>query len=151
MTSWSEFADGLAEHLATLPAGVVVTIGEVEQRAERRRIAQFRQLDDMIWAELAGDYWLDPDVQAGEIGARLITEAGWQQPDADHCNNWWYELLWPANSNGYRRLASMIVTGLRDAFRIADPASLEYDAWNERADNRKIELPRTGLIRRADQ
>ncbi|WP_405165572.1 hypothetical protein OG203_11000 [Nocardia sp. NBC_01499] len=147
MTSWVEFEEGLTEHLKSLPAGVVVIIDEIERQKERRRFAQFRQLDDMIWAELPGDDSLDPDVQVRVAGARLIADAGWQQPDPDHCDNWWYELRWPATSDAYRRLASMIVTGLRDAYRVATPDHLVYDAWNEHAGNRKFELPRTGLIR----
>ncbi|MFE7799422.1 hypothetical protein [Nocardia sp. NPDC057440] len=34
---------------------------------------------------------------------------------------WWIELPWPVNSAVYRQLAAMVVTGLRDAFRITDP------------------------------
>ncbi|MGY5207574.1 DUF6301 family protein [Nocardia gipuzkoensis] len=143
MTSWAEFADGLTQHLATLSAGTVVIIGEADQPKERRRFVQFRQLDTMIWAELPGDSWLDPDVQVGDSGGQIIEGAGWQRPDADHCDNWWYELRWPTSSDGYRQLAARIVTGLRDAFGIADPAILVNEAWNERGG--EIELPLLGL------
>ncbi|WP_206055206.1 hypothetical protein [Nocardia sp. CS682] len=122
-------------------------IGEVEHRNDRRRFAQFRQLDNMIWAELVGDSWLEPDVRAGDAGRRLIAEAGWQEPDADHCNNWWYELPWPANSDGYQRLAARIATGLRDAYGILDPKKLVYQAWNDRDGNREIDLPLIGSVR----
>nr|WP_222595092.1 hypothetical protein [Nocardia ninae] len=128
---------------------MVVIIDEAERQQERRRFAQFRQLEDMIWAELPGDDSLDPDVQVREAGSRVIAEAGWQHPDADHCDNWWFELPWPADAGAYRRLASMIVTGLRDAYRVVAPDRLVYDAWNESAGNRKFELPRTGLIRKS--
>lgn len=143
MTSWAEFADGLTQHLATLSSGTVVIIGEADQPKERRRFVQFRQLDNMIWAELPGDSWLAPEVQVGDSGGQIIESAGWQRPDTDHCDNWWYELGWPARSDGYRQLAERIVTGLRDAFGIADPARLVYEAWNERGG--EVELPLLGL------
>ncbi|NKY27761.1 TY-Chap domain-containing protein [Nocardia gamkensis] len=145
MTSWAEFGDGLTQHLATLSAGTVVIISEAGEPKERRRFVQFRQLDTMIWAELPGDSWLASDVRVGEAGGRAITDAGWQQPDADHCGNWWYELPWPASADGYRQLAARMITGLRDGFGITDPATLVYEAWNDRGGNLKVELPLLGL------
>ncbi|WP_338773255.1 DUF6301 family protein [Nocardia vulneris] len=144
MTGWAEFTEGLVEHLATLPVGVVVIISEDEARQERCRSAQFRQLDDMIWAELVGDSWLEPEFRAGTRGC-LIGEAGWRQPDADHCDNWWFELPWPAGSSDYERLAARITTGLRDGFGIPEPGKLIYRTWNERAGNRKVELSLLGV------
>ncbi|MGQ4619755.1 DUF6301 family protein [Nocardia sp. R7R-8] len=146
MNSWAEFADGLTQHLATLSAGTVVIIGEADQPKERRRFVQFRQLDTMIWAELPGDSWLAPDVQVGDSGSQIIEGVGWQRPDADHCDNWWYELRWPASSDSYRQLAERIVTGLRDGFRITDPTTLVYQAWSERGG--EIDLPLLGLSTR---
>ncbi|MCC3332978.1 DUF6301 family protein [Nocardia abscessus] len=149
MTSWVEFTDGLTQHLATLSAGMVVIIGEADEPKERRRFVQFRQLDTMIWAELPGDSWLAPDVQVGDSGGQIIESAGWQRPDTDHCDNWWYELRWPASSDSYRQLAARMVTGLRDAFGIADPATLVYEAWNERSG--ETELPLLGLSTKTAQ
>ncbi|KAA8886673.1 hypothetical protein F3087_23155 [Nocardia colli] len=145
MTGWAEFADGLATQLATLPTGAVVVIGEAPISSDKSRTTQFRQLDDSVWAQLAGDRWLDPAVQAGEQGRHLLRATGWQEPDADHLDNWWVELPWPVPSTAYRRLADMVVTGLRDAFRIADPTPLVYQAWNEKTANSPLELPLLGL------
>ncbi|MFI6997692.1 TY-Chap domain-containing protein [Nocardia sp. NPDC050175] len=145
MTGWAEFADGLAEQLARLPSGAVVVIGEAPTSSDKSRIAQFRQFDDSVWAQLSGDRWLDPTVQAGEAGRHLIREAGWREPDDDHIENWWVELPWPVASAAYRRVAEMVVTGLRDAFRIAGPTALVYQAWNEKSANSAIELPLLGL------
>lgn len=144
MTGWPKFTEGLTEHLATLPAGVVVIISEDEPLPKRCRSAQFRQLDDMVWAELVGDSWLEPDFRA-VAGGRFIGEAGWQQPDADHCDNWWFELPWPAGAGDYERLAARIATGLRDGFGIPEPRRLIYRAWNERDGNRMVELPLLGI------
>ncbi|WP_433661712.1 TY-Chap domain-containing protein [Nocardia sp. CA-128927] len=145
MIEWAEFTDGLAEQLATLPSGAVVIVGEAPISSDKSRTAQFRQFDDSVWAQLAGDRWLDPEVQAGEAGRHLIRAAGWQEPDDDHIENWWVEVPWPVSTAGYRRLAEMVVTGLRDGFRIADPTPLVYQAWNEKSENSPIELPRLGL------
>jgi hypothetical protein len=147
LNGWEEFAAGLAEELAGLPAGAVVIIAESTPISEVARYAQFRQFEDILAAELGGDKWLEPAAQAGETGNKLIANAGWQQPDFAHVGNWWNEWLWPMTSADYRRLAAMVVTGLRDAYRIADPAELAYRAWNENAGNSPIELPLLGLSR----
>ncbi|MBF6547666.1 DUF6301 family protein [Nocardia brasiliensis] len=144
MTDWAEFTEGITEHLATLPVGLVVIISEDEPLPKRCRSAQFRQLDDMIWAELVGDSWLEPNFRA-VAGGRFIGEACWQQPDADHCDNWWFELPWPADSGDYERLAARIATGLRDGFGISEPRRLIYRAWKERDGNRTVELPLLGI------
>ncbi|MEV6562600.1 hypothetical protein AB0M22_43245 [Nocardia sp. NPDC051756] len=145
MTGWDQFAEGLARHLAELPAGAVVKIVESDESAEVARYAQFLQSEDTLFAEIVGDEWLDSDRGAGEAGARLLIDAGWQQPDETHSGNWWRDTPWPIDSATYRRIASMVVTGLRDAFRIADPAAFHYEAWNGNAGNRKLDLPLLGL------
>ncbi|MGV9334943.1 TY-Chap domain-containing protein [Nocardia sp. NPDC003726] len=85
-------------------------------------------------------------MQVGDSRGQIIESAGWQRPDTDHCDNWWCELRWPASSDGYHQLAARMVTGLRDAFGIADPATLVYEAWNERGG--ETELPLLGLSTR---
>ncbi|NEW39046.1 hypothetical protein GV794_17255 [Nocardia cyriacigeorgica] len=144
MTGWTEFAEGLAEELADLPAGAVVKIVEP---GPAPRYAQFRQLDDELWAELVGDHWLAPAARAGSTGGRLIVEAGWHAPDADHGHNWWVEWPWPQSSARYRQLTSMVVTGLRDGFGIAAVSDLSYVAWNENVGNCALDLPGLGLPR----
>lgn len=145
MTEWAELSTGLAAELMRLGAGSVLRIGE--DRVESPRFAQLRQLDDRIWAELVGDRWLSPEAGAGADGARILTAAGWQRPDADHAGNWWVEWSWPLPSARYRALAAMIVEGLRDAFGISDPAALSYVAWDESDGNRPVDLPALGLAR----
>jgi hypothetical protein len=145
LPGWDEFAEGLAQHLATLPTGAVVKIIEPDETAEVPRYAQFLQSDTKLFAEVVGDEWLDPALGAGEAGERLLTEAGWHQPDEDHSGNWWLDSAWPIDSAGYDRLASMVVTGLRDAFRISDLSAFHYKAWNGNAGNRKLDLPLLGL------
>ncbi|WP_405167253.1 hypothetical protein OG203_20495 [Nocardia sp. NBC_01499] len=147
MSDWAEFAAGLAEELAGLADGAVVKIIQSASISQVRPYAQFRQLDDILWAEIVGDKWLDPAAQAGADGNQLLADAGWQRPDFDHGDNWWLESPWPMSSATYRRLAASVVTGLRDALRVADPAELVYQAWDENADNRGIELPLLGLTR----
>ncbi|NEW36826.1 hypothetical protein GV791_30355 [Nocardia cyriacigeorgica] len=145
MTEWAQLSTGLAAEMTRLGAGSVLRIGE--DRTESPRFAQLRQLDDRIWAELVGDRWLGPEARAGAEGARILSAAGWQPPDADHGDNWWVEWSWPLSSARYRALAAMIVEGLRDAFGIADPSVLTYVAWDESDGNRPLDLPALGLTR----
>jgi hypothetical protein len=83
-------------------------------------------------------------LRAGATGRALIADSGWRARDAGH-SNWWAELPWPSSSADYRRLADMVVTGLRDGFGIRAPTALAYTAWNERLENRKLDLPLLGL------
>ncbi|MFF3224972.1 hypothetical protein ACFYV7_19425 [Nocardia suismassiliense] len=145
MTDWDQFAEGLAQHLATLPTGAVVKIIESDESAEVPRYAQFLQSDTKLFAEVVGDDWLDSDKGAGEAGARLLAEAGWHQPDDAHSGNWWFDSAWPIDSAAYQRLATMVVTGLRDAFRVTDLTDFYYEAWNGNAGNRKLDLPLLGI------
>lgn len=143
MTEWPEFAAGLAEQLAGLPAGAILTIVE----AEGSRYAQFRQFDDLLYAELVGDGWLAPEKRAGDSGARLLSEAGWQRPDRYHTDNWWIEYPWPLTPQRYRDLVSIVLIGLRRVFEIAEPADLIYNAWNTEEGDRDLVLPGLGLRR----
>ncbi|MBF6332780.1 TY-Chap domain-containing protein [Nocardia transvalensis] len=145
MTDWTEFSAGLAEELATLPAGALVVITEADKPAGNCRYTQFRQTDDLLEAQLTGDTYLSPESRPSGPGRQRIIDAGWQQPDSRHTDNWWIELPWPITTALYRQLADMVVTGLRDGFGITDPTTLVYDAWNDRAGNRRLPLPRLGL------
>ncbi|MEU1985385.1 hypothetical protein [Nocardia sp. NPDC019395] len=143
MTEWPEFSAGLSRHLAGLPAGAILTLVE----AGGSRYAQFRQFDDRLYAELVGDEWLGPGKRAGDSGARLLVEAGWQRPDPDHTDNWWIEYPWPLTPLRYRELVSMVLIGLRDVFAVAEPADLVYNAWNVEDGDRELVLPGLGLRR----
>ncbi|MGK8520575.1 TY-Chap domain-containing protein [Nocardia asteroides] len=143
MTEWGDFAAGLAAELAALRAGSIVKLVEFET-GPRRRYAQFLQLDDALSAELVDDEWLDPPLRAGAAGRALIADSGWRERDPSH-GNWWAELPWPSHTADYRRLADMVVTGFRDGFGIHAPDALAYTAWNERMDNRALDLPLLGL------
>ncbi|ONI76969.1 hypothetical protein ALI144C_33145 [Actinosynnema sp. ALI-1.44] len=149
MTGWGTFAEGLVEELAALPAGAIVKIYEAEFPQDAvHRYAQFLQLEDRLCAELVGEEWLDPTMRAGDAGCRVIAGAGWVQPDDNHHGNWWFDLPWPADTAGYRQLVSMVVTGLRDGLRMANPTMLVYEAWNEREGNSALDLPQLGLAQR---
>ncbi|MEU2549597.1 hypothetical protein ABZ618_29915 [Streptomyces roseolus] len=141
MTEWDEFSQRLAEQLSTLTTGSVLIIRE---DGPPGRYAQFLQADERVEAQLVADHYLDPTARAGETGNRLITEAGWRQPeDTVYGHNWQTELPWPSTSDAYRRLAAMTVTGLRDALRITSPETLVYEAWTR--GNRPLRLPSLGL------
>ncbi|MEV0252275.1 hypothetical protein AB0H76_37205 [Nocardia sp. NPDC050712] len=140
MTEWSAFATALARCLRDLPVGGVVIIEEAGAHSADRRFTQFRRYPDYLTAEVPGDSSLTPEAQAGVAGTRLMTESGWQQQDPDRGDNRWSELPWPATTSDYRQLAAMIVTALRDGFRIPSPDALRYHAWNEGDGNRPLDL-----------
>ncbi|WP_062993728.1 TY-Chap domain-containing protein [Nocardia anaemiae] len=145
MTGWDEFTDRLADQLALLPAGAVVSIREAVPNSGRRRYAQFYQTDTELCAELPGPDMLDPEVRADAAGLRHIADLGWQPPAGRDSWNWSYNVAWPAPRADYRRLATMIASGLRDAFGLASPAQLTYTAWNENKGNADLALPLLGL------
>ncbi|MEU4315700.1 hypothetical protein [Nocardia sp. NPDC024068] len=143
MTDWPEFAEGLTETLATLPAGALVVVSERVPRSERIRFAQFCWYDKGIQAEIPGGRRLN---MTDADGVRIITAAGWQEPRPPwDGENWWTRLPWPATTDSYRNLASMVVTALRDAYGIPGPDALEYDAWDENSGNSRLEFPLLGI------
>ncbi|WP_433523854.1 TY-Chap domain-containing protein [Nocardia pseudovaccinii] len=151
MTGWGEFTERLADQFASLPAGAVVSIRERVPNSDRRRYAQFFQTDTELCAELPGPDMLDPEVRADATGLSLIADLGWQPPAGRDDYNWSYNLAWPALRADYRRLATMIASGLRDAFGIATPAQLTYKAWNENKGNADLALPLLGLTPTQDE
>ncbi|MFI6777027.1 TY-Chap domain-containing protein [Nocardia sp. NPDC050412] len=145
MTGWDEFTDRLANQLAVLPAGAIVSIRERVPNPDRRRYAQFYQTDTKLYAELPGPGMLDPEVRADAAGLEYIADLGWQPPIGRDSYNWSFNVAWPAPRAEYHRLAAMITSGLRDAFGIAAPAQLTYTAWNENKGNADLALPLLGL------
>ena len=113
MTEWPEFVEGLTETLATLPLGALVVISERVPPTKHLRFAQFCWYNAGIHAEIPGGERL---TTARADGARVVADAGWQEPlppwDGE---NWTTRLPWPASTAEYRGLAQMMVTALRDA------------------------------------
>ncbi|WP_433201593.1 TY-Chap domain-containing protein [Nocardia sp. CA-107356] len=151
MIGWDEFAERLADQLASLPAGAVVSIRERVPNPDRRRYAQFFQTDTELCAELPGPDMLDPEVRANAAGLRHIADLGWRAPAGRDDYNWSYHLAWPALRADYHTLATMITSGLRDAFGIATPEQLTYTAWNENKGNADLALPLLGLTPTPDE
>ncbi|WP_406265603.1 hypothetical protein OH799_18615 [Nocardia sp. NBC_00881] len=145
MTDWTRFAEGLAEELAMLPDGALVVIKESGKPDNEYRYVQFRQTADLLEAQLTGDTYLDAAARPGHAGQRRLIDAGWQYPDSPHNENWWIELSWPLSTAVDRHLSDMVVIGLRDCFRIPDPDTLIYDAWNQTKGNRRLHMPLLGL------
>ncbi|MET9489969.1 hypothetical protein [Nocardia sp. NPDC006630] len=146
MTTWDEFTDGLAEELATLPAGALVTI-DTDAPDTQAGFAQFAQTQDKLHAELGAYADLDPAAGPDAPGNRLVLGAGWHAPGGDNDINWWFELPWPVRSAIYRELAAMVVVGLRDAFHVLGPDRLVYQAWNSSANNQPLDLPLLGIAK----
>ncbi|MFC5745153.1 TY-Chap domain-containing protein [Actinomadura rugatobispora] len=126
---WDEFARGLAEEFAVLPAGALLVLSEP---GESGRYAQFAQGPDELVAYVVADSFLSERARATPEGARAIARAGWREPDpsAGH-ENWWQVLPWPASSRQYRALAESVAAALRDGYGISTPGGWSYQAWNE--------------------
>ncbi|MFC4377437.1 hypothetical protein ACFO5K_25485 [Nocardia halotolerans] len=143
MTDWAEFARVLADELAAAPDTTILVIGEAAP-AGSRRFAQFRKDSDSVLTELTGNEWLDPASRPGDAGRQAITRAGWNEPNQDHCDNWWAEFATPVGTDQYRHIAAITVTGLRDGFGITTPAALSYKGWVETSGN-NLHLPSLGI------
>lgn len=137
---WESFTQALAAELAELPAGALVVISE----RDGARFAQFAHDSHRIYAEVSGDQHLPEGQRLSPDVERVLAEAGWQ-PCPGYGNRW-AELAWPASSRQYRELAARVVTALRDGHGIVQP-DLHYSAWNERAENEPLDLPRLDLPR----
>jgi hypothetical protein len=140
--TWEEFAEGLAEEFAGLPAGALLVLSEP---GDRGRYAQFAQDEMELVAYVVVNFFVPESAQATPQGEQAIADAGWNPPDGSGLHeNWWRTLPWPASSAQYRALADAVVTALRDGYGIASPDGWTYQAWNERTGD-DIELTHLAL------
>ncbi len=141
--SWDRFRDGLAKTLATVPElGVAI----IRDRAKPWRFVQFIMQGDHLRAEAgtAVDRLARQQRTPEELAALLA--AGWEDT-GDPGLNYVRLLDWPATSAGYLLLADLMVSALRDVFRVPSPESLVYTAWSNAAGEGDLDLPHLGLER----
>jgi hypothetical protein len=143
---WDDVARGLADELPNLPAGALLVLAEAGETA-RSRYAQFAQGTTELVGYVVVNSFIEAPARASEEGERVIAETGWRRPEPNlgH-DNWWMSLPWPATSARYAELGRMVVTALRDGYRIADPGAFRYQAWNEQT-SEDLDLPQLGLPR----
>ncbi|OXR44022.1 hypothetical protein B7C42_03578 [Nocardia cerradoensis] len=146
MLSWDEFGSALAAELAGLPVGALMVI---EERGEFGRYVQFVHMDDNLYAELMSDR--NPAVTQAQTPeqCQLIAGLGWREPGTspESDSNWWTALKCPIRTADYRRLATMVVSGLRDGLGMSSPGDLTYRAWNSLEGNLPLEVSGLDIAR----
>ncbi|MFB8005156.1 hypothetical protein [Nocardia sp. NPDC056000] len=106
MTSWDEFARGLAYQLAILADGAILLIDTDEPNVQPG-FAQFAQDGDNLHAELVGYADLDRNAGLHNPGHQLSLRAGWHPPDNDW-ENWWFQMPRAEQPTAGPKLATMV-------------------------------------------
>lgn len=142
VTQWEGFARALSDELVRLPMEAVLILAE---RDDPKHFVQFLQDTDELQAEAAGGDFGDPIGSLSVRDRRLLDAVGWREPTlADEAPTWQYPLPWPATTEEYRRLATAVVTALRDVQEVATPANLVYRSWESGGRRRAVRLPGVG-------
>jgi hypothetical protein len=141
---WSRFAVALTKALSSLPLQGVLIVGD---GVNGQHFVQFAHHGERIRAEAAGGADEYGRVHLTERQRAGLVELGWRPPDEGHFN-WWTQLDWPATSAQYRVLGEMSTRALSEAYQVASPATLEYQAWVD-GSPQPLEFPLLGMARPA--
>ena len=81
---------------------------------------------DGLLAETAGSANRGPGRELSTAQCRRLAAIGFAGPDQD-TGNWSVDLPWPATWSDYHRIASMLVSALRDVYGVHDPTGVTRD------------------------
>ncbi|WP_141579816.1 hypothetical protein [Actinomadura sp. WMMA1423] len=145
--TWDEFGAALADTLARLPDGTLLTLHEVRQPIGGDYAQIWQDSDGLyLFAELAGNRDRAADRQLSRAQQDQLRAAGWWPLEDDPDESWRGETFWPATTAETRYLAERIVAGFRDVFRLGSPTELAYQASVDTGHRvEPLPLPELGL------
>ncbi|HWS35585.1 MAG TPA: hypothetical protein VN408_22955 [Actinoplanes sp.] len=121
-SSWEGLTSQLASRLPLLEIDDVVQL-----IGPGNRFTELVQLDDMLALDAVSDEFLPPEAHLDAAQVQQMRDKGWQSPSP----LWTYEVdKWPLNSRDAARVADLMVSTLRDVYRVADPADIEVKSFN---------------------
>ncbi|GAB4582307.1 DUF6301 family protein [Nocardia sp. IFM 10818] len=128
--TWPEFSAALTLTLTSLPLEGILVI-----RKDDRAVAHIEPTwFGLTCRMLAGSV---PSAQRSSGTERTaMTDSGWSIVEEDRVPEGWVRSLrWPASYREFEAMADAVVTALRDVYRVADPADLVVDAWDNSSEN----------------
>jgi hypothetical protein len=126
VSSWDKMTEQLADRLPWLELDDVIILG-----APGNRYTQIVQLEDKVAVSAVSNAFLPPDGQLTAEQEQQLQALGWQPPNTPFRQHWWHEVEQaPLYSEEAARIAELMVSTLRDVYRVASPADIELDSFN---------------------
>ncbi|MEU4625189.1 hypothetical protein AB0G04_35100 [Actinoplanes sp. NPDC023801] len=121
-SSWEELTSQLAVRLPLLEFNDVIQL-----TAPGNRWTELMQLEDSLALDAVSNEFLPPDGQLDAAQEQEMRNRGWQSP----LPLWTHQVdKWPLNSRDAARVADLMVSTLRDVYRVADPSDIEVTSFN---------------------
>lgn len=144
---WNDFVERLTVELIRLPANAFLI---VQGPGGLPYVQAMRYLNGLD-AEAVGSEFLPEPLTADQ--ERRLGEMGWYPPDGETRQNWWRQILVPAEAGDMTdeqatecgKLAGRMVVAFRDVYGIGTPAELNYEASRNGPDGGPLELPDLGV------
>ncbi len=127
-TSWEQLTERIAVRLPLLENNDVISLKSAG------RYTQLIQREDGLNLEAVSNRFLPPGRRLTTDEEQQLRQKGWEPPNPPLQLNWWRDVKqWPLHSRDSHRIAELLVSTLRDVYRIADPSEIVERSFN--ADN----------------
>jgi hypothetical protein len=124
-SSWDELTEQLAARLPGLEVDDVVILA-----APGNRYTEVVQLKNGIALDAVSNSFLPPEGQLTGEQEQELRDKGWQAPEPPFRQNWWHEVhKWPLHSRDAAGIAELMVSTLRDVYRVSGPADIEVRSF----------------------
>ncbi len=125
VSSWEELTGQLAARLPGLAVDDVVILA-----APGNRYTELVQLKNGIALDAVANSFLPPEGQLTGEQEQELRDKGWQAPEHPFRQNWWHEVhKWPLHSRDAAAIAELMVSTLRDVYRVAVPSDIEVRSF----------------------
>lgn len=119
-SSWEELTEQVAGRLPRLAINEVVIL-----EASGNRYTEAVQRQHGIALDAVSNTFLPPEGQLGPERERELERKGWQPPSRPLRDFWWLEVdKWPLHSRDAAWIAELMVSTLRDVYRVASPSDI---------------------------
>lgn len=125
-SSWEKLTGQLAARLPGLEVDDVVILA-----ASGNRYTEVAQLKNGLALDAVSNSFLPPEGRLTGEQEQELQNKGWQAPERPFRQNWWHEVhKWPLHSRDAAAIAELMVSTLRDVYRVADASDIEVRAFN---------------------
>ena len=119
-SSWEGLTELFAARLPGLAVDDVVILA-----ASGNRYTEVVQLENGLALEAVSNSFLPPEGRLTGAQEQELQNKGWQAPERPFRQNWWHDVpKWPLHSRDAAAIAELMVSTLRDVYRVADPSDI---------------------------
>lgn len=121
-SSWEELTSQLAARLPLLEFNDVIQLV-----GPGNRFTELIQLDGTLALAAVSNEFLPPEGHLDAAQEQQMRDRGWRPPSP----LWTHEVdTWPLNSRDAARVADLMVSTLRDVYRVGSPSDVDVTSFN---------------------